>query len=77
MVDKIDFKHAYTTRTQDKLNREVWKVFSKGSTDVPALLTSAMLPKARKNQFTKPTVQFILSLIRERGNTPCLRDPVG
>ena len=49
--------------------REVWNLFSLSSTDVPALLPCAMLPKlvggTFKKQFTKPTVQFILSLSRQ------------
>ena len=54
------------TKRQNELYSEVWKLFSQSSTDVPALLPCAILPKEargmHKKQLTKPTVQFILSL---------------
>ena len=46
---------------------EVWELFSQSSTDVPALLPCAILPRqarAIKKQLIKPTTQFILSLSR-------------
>ena len=55
-----------STKRQIYLYSEVCKLFSQSSTDVPALLPCPRLPwQARgtdKNQFTKPTVQLILSL---------------
>ena len=64
---RANFSKCWTKR-QNELYSEVWKIFSQSSTDVPALLSCAMLPwQARgtfKKQFTKPTVQFILSLSR-------------
>ena len=54
------------TKRQNELYSEVWKLFSQSSTDVPALLPCAILPKEargmHKKQLTKPTVQFLLSL---------------
>ena len=56
-----------TTKRQNEVYSEAWKLISQSSTDAPALLLPcAMLPRqargTRKNAFTKPTVQFILSL---------------
>ena len=44
---------------------EVWKLFFESSTDVPALLPSAMLPRqaeGTRKKPTKPILQLVLSL---------------
>ena len=57
---------VWYTKRRNKLYSEVWKQFSQGYPDVPALLACAMLTRqvraTFKIQLTEPTEQLTLSL---------------
>ena len=50
-----------STKRQNELWSEVWKLFSQSSTDVPALLPCASLPRhARGTHSTHPVVTYVI-----------------
>ena len=62
------------TKRQNEVNSEVWELFSQSSTDAPALLPCAMLPRQARgiNAQEKPTLHSICLLVLDR-NRSCTR----
>ena len=67
--------HGFCIKRQNELFIEVWKLFSQGSTDSPALLSCAMLPRkaggTHQKQLTNPTAQLTLSIIMNFHSNKC------